>query len=57
MSAGRQRFSGRAAIVGVGSSAFSRDSGTTVMDLAATAVSEALADAGLAPADVDGILT
>jgi acetyl-CoA acetyltransferase len=57
MSAGRQRFSGRAAIVGVGSSAFSRDSGTTVTDLAATAVSEALADAGLAPADVDGILT
>jgi acetyl-CoA acetyltransferase len=57
MSPGRQRFSGRAAIVGVGCSEFSRASQTTVADLALVAARRALDDAGLDPADLDGVLT
>jgi acetyl-CoA acetyltransferase len=55
--AGRQNFSGQAAIAGVGYTAFTRDSGTTVLDLALQAVMRALADAGLEPAAVDGLLS
>ena len=51
----RQSFSGKAAIVGVGYTAFTRDSGTTVLDLALQAVTRALADAGLERAAVDGL--
>ena len=43
-----------AAVVGVGYTPFSRDSGRSVLDLAA-ASADALADAGLRGADVDGI--
>lgn len=49
--------SGRVAIVGVGESAHTRASGRTPTEIAATAVEVALADAGLEPTDVDGIMT
>jgi acetyl-CoA acetyltransferase len=55
--ADRQSFSGQAAIVGVGYTEFSRDSGTSVLDLALRAVTAALADAGLERASVDGLLS
>lgn len=44
------------AIVGVGESDYSKDSGTSVTALAAAASRAALADAGLDPADVDGVI-
>jgi acetyl-CoA acetyltransferase len=47
----------KAAIVGLGATEFSRNSGRSEMTLAVEAVTAALADAGLAPADVDGIAT
>jgi acetyl-CoA acetyltransferase len=50
-------LSGRAAVVGVGATEFSKDSGRSELRLAAEAVRAALADAGLAPADVDGLVT
>jgi acetyl-CoA acetyltransferase len=45
------------AIAGIGWTAFSRDSGTTVLNLAAQASLRAIGDAGLAPRDIDGIIT
>ncbi|MBF6236198.1 lipid-transfer protein [Nocardia otitidiscaviarum] len=50
-------MSGRAAIVGIGATDFSKDSGRSELRLAAEAVTAALADAGLTPADVDGLTT
>jgi acetyl-CoA acetyltransferase len=50
-------LSGRAAIVGIGQTEFSKDSGRTEMRLAVEAASAALADAGLSPKDVDGFCT
>ncbi|WP_019872478.1 lipid-transfer protein [Salinispora oceanensis] len=50
-------ISGRAAIVGVGETEFSKNSGRSELQLAVEAVRAALADAGLAPADVDGLVT
>ncbi|HEX9235528.1 MAG TPA: lipid-transfer protein [Actinomycetota bacterium] len=50
-------IAGQTAIAGIGSTAFSKDSGRTELSLAAEAVSAALADAGLSPADVDGMVT
>ena len=50
-------LSGRAAIVGIGATEFSKDSGRSELRLAAEAVRAALADAGLEPADVDGLVT
>src|SRR5262249_60734400 len=44
-----------AAIVGSGQSAFSKPLGVTEAEVAATAIGAALADAGLTPADVDGL--
>jgi acetyl-CoA acetyltransferase len=44
------------AIVGVGASDFSRDSGRSVLSLAATAALAAVADAGLAVEDLDGLV-
>ncbi|MEU6581910.1 lipid-transfer protein [Nocardia sp. NPDC046763] len=46
-----------AAIVGIGATDFSKDSGRSELRLAAEAVTAALADAGLTPADVDGLTT
>lgn len=45
---------GRAAIVGVGATEFSKNSGRTEIRLAMEATLTALADAGIAPAEVDG---
>ena len=45
----------RAAITGVGYTPFSRDSGTSVLDLAAQACQAAIDDAGLARDEVDGV--
>jgi acetyl-CoA acetyltransferase len=46
-----------AAIVGIGATEFSKDSGRSELRLAAEAVRDALADAGLTPSDVDGLVT
>ncbi|KUF15712.1 lipid-transfer protein [Streptomyces silvensis] len=48
---------GRAAIVGTGATEFSKDSGRSELKLAVEAVRSALDDAGLRPADVDGLVT
>jgi acetyl-CoA acetyltransferase len=50
-------LSGRAAIAGIGATEFSKDSGRSELKLATEAVRSALEDAGLAPADVDGLVT
>lgn len=50
-------LSGRAAIAGIGATDFSKDSGRSELRLAAEAVLDALGDAGLAPSDVDGLVT
>jgi acetyl-CoA acetyltransferase len=49
--------SSQAAIVGIGQTEFSRNSGRSEQQLAAEAVLAALNDAGLTPADVDGMMT
>ena len=46
-----------AAIAGIGATEFSKDSGRSELRLAAEAVRAALDDAGLDPADVDGMVT
>ena len=48
---------GRAAIAGIGQTEFSKASGRSELQLACEAVKAALDDAGLAPADVDGLVT
>ncbi|MGW7690914.1 lipid-transfer protein [Streptomyces asiaticus] len=48
---------GRAAIVGIGATEFSKDSGRSELKLAVEAVQAALDDAALTPADVDGLVT
>ncbi|MBQ0867930.1 lipid-transfer protein [Streptomyces smyrnaeus] len=48
---------GRAAVVGIGATEFSKDSGRSELKLAVEAVRAALEDAGLAPGDVDGMVT
>ncbi len=50
-------LSGKAAIAGIGATEFSKDSGRSELRLAAEAVSAALADAGLKPSDVDGLVS
>ncbi|GGK59926.1 lipid-transfer protein [Nocardia camponoti] len=50
-------LSGNAAIVGIGATDFSKDSGRSELRLAAEAVTAALHDAGLTPDDVDGLTT
>jgi len=50
-------FAGRTAIVGIGATEFSKRSGRTPLQLALECVKAALDDAGLAPADVDGLAT
>src|SRR5206468_3283949 len=47
----------RAAIAGIGATEFSKESGRTELRLACEAVAAALADAGLEPAEVDGMVT
>jgi len=53
----RPSFLGQSAVAGVGYTALSRDSGVSVLELAATACRNAVADCGLDPGDVDGIVT
>jgi acetyl-CoA acetyltransferase len=48
---------GRAAIVGIGATEFSKESGRSEMRLACEAVTAAIADAGLEPSDVDGLVS
>src|SRR6516165_1969951 len=48
---------GSSAIVGIGQTEFSKDSGRSELQLACEAVSAAIDDAGLSPADVDGLVT
>ena len=50
-------ISGAAAIAGIGATEFSKNSGRSELRLAVEATSAALADAGLRPADVDGLVT
>jgi acetyl-CoA acetyltransferase len=50
-------MSGSAAVAGIGATAFAKDSGRSELRLAVEAVRDALADAGLAPSDVDGLVT
>ncbi|MGW2341984.1 lipid-transfer protein [Streptomyces sp. NPDC001661] len=54
---GKDRLGGQAAIVGIGATEFSKDSGRSELKLAVEAVHAALDDAGLSPADVDGLVT
>jgi acetyl-CoA acetyltransferase len=50
-------IAGAAAMVGIGATEFSKDSGRSELRLAVEAVGAALADAGLKPSDVDGLVT
>jgi acetyl-CoA acetyltransferase len=50
-------ISGAASVAGIGATEFSKDSGRSELRLAAEAASAALADAGLSPSDVDGLVT
>lgn len=54
---GDQPLSGAAAIVGIGSTEFSKNSGRTELQLACEAIVAALADAGIDPSEVDGLST
>jgi acetyl-CoA acetyltransferase len=54
---GTQSFSGKAAVAGAGLTALTRESGVTELALAAEAARGALDDAGIAPDEVDAILT
>jgi acetyl-CoA acetyltransferase len=49
------RLKDEAAIVGIGATEFSKESGRSELRLAVEAISAALADAGLEPKDVDGM--
>src|SRR5436305_13267171 len=50
-------LAGKAAVAGLGATEFSKDSGRTELRTATEAVKAALDDAGLAPSDVDGMVT
>ncbi|MFJ8954179.1 lipid-transfer protein [Streptomyces sp. NPDC102381] len=54
---GKDSLGGKAAIVGIGATEFSKDSGRSELKLAVEAVHTALDDAGLSPSDVDGLVT
>ncbi len=48
---------GEVAIAGVGESEYSGPSGRTAKEMALVAVAKAIADAGLAPSDIDGLMS
>ena len=50
-------LSGKAAIVGIGATEFSKESGRSELQLSVEATRAALKDAGLTPGDVDGLTT
>src|SRR6476469_1179346 len=47
----------RAAIAGIGWTEYSKNSGVSTLELALRAITAALRDCGLGPADVDGLIT
>jgi acetyl-CoA acetyltransferase len=51
------QLGGKASIVGIGATEFSKESGRSEMSLASEAVAAAIADAGLKPSDIDGMVT
>jgi len=53
----KNELGGRAAIAGIGQTEFSKESGRSELQLACEATKTALDDAGLKPADVDGLVT
>jgi acetyl-CoA acetyltransferase len=57
MAGRRLGMSRNAVIAGIGATEFSKDSGRSELQLAAEAVLAGLADAGLTPDDVDGLVT
>ena len=50
------QLGGKASIVGIGATEFSKESGRSEMSLASEAVAAAIADAGLKPSDIDGMV-
>jgi len=50
-------ISGKAAIVGIGATEFSKNSGRSELRLALEAVTTAIKDAGLSPKEIDGLVT
>ena len=50
-------LSGKAAIVGIGATEFSKESGRSELQLSIEAIKSALGDCGLTPGDVDGLVT
>ncbi len=50
-------FAGRTAIAGIGATEFSKESGRSELRLAVEAVATALEDAGIAPSEVQGMVT
>ncbi|MFD0856062.1 lipid-transfer protein, partial [Actinomadura adrarensis] len=50
-------LSGKAAIAGIGATEFSKESGRSELQLAVEACLAAINDAGLTPADIDGLVT
>ncbi|MFI6326045.1 thiolase C-terminal domain-containing protein [Nonomuraea sp. NPDC050556] len=52
-----QPFAGKAAVAGIGMTALTRESGRTELDLAAEACRSACAEAGIAPREVDAVLS
>jgi acetyl-CoA acetyltransferase len=57
MSGTNHSYVGKTAIAGIGATEFSKDSGRSELRLAAEAVDLALRDAGIEPAEVDGMVT
>lgn len=57
MNRGSCGIGGKAALVGIGQTEFSKESGRSEMQLACEAVKAAIGDAGLRPADIDGMVT
>jgi acetyl-CoA acetyltransferase len=57
VSVGAHAFSGQVAIAGIGATEFSKESGRSELRLAVEAVGLALADAGIAPSEVQGLVT
>nr|MBA3303734.1 lipid-transfer protein [Acidimicrobiia bacterium] len=53
----RNQLDGVAAVAGIGATEFSKDSGRSELRLAVEATAAALDDAGIAPAEVDGMVT
>jgi acetyl-CoA acetyltransferase len=53
----RNELNNSAAVVGIGATEFSKDSGRSELRLACEAVEAAIADAGLEPSQIDGMVT